>query len=126
MDIDTVGRPGIQAQMQTNKKFAEYMRLEDERFRYFQEAISKFREIDEERQLLESTPGKAGGQQDKSAQNQNAVQNSTTKEVQLALQMAQAAQDKKSELVTFKAPKDLQLVSFTLIKFYLTCSRHLG
>jgi len=111
MDIDTVGRPGIQAQMLTNKKFAEYMRLEDERFRYFQEAISKFREIDEERQLLESTPGKAGGQQDKSAQNQNAVQNSTTKEVQLALQMAQAAQDKKSELVTFKAPKDLQLVN---------------
>jgi hypothetical protein len=39
------------------------------------------------------------------------VQNSTTKEVQLALQMAQAAQDKKSELVTFKAPKDLHLVN---------------
>ena len=35
MDIDTIGRPGIQIQIQTNKKFADYLRLEDERFRYF-------------------------------------------------------------------------------------------
>jgi len=40
--------------------------------------------------------------------------------------MAQAAQDKKSELVTFKPPKDLQLVSFTLVKFYLTRILRIG
>ena len=58
MDIETIGRPGIQNQLANSKKLADYMRLEDERFRYFQEAIAKFREIDEERQLLESTPQK--------------------------------------------------------------------
>lgn len=47
MDTETIGRPG--AQTQVNKKLSDYMRLEDERFRYFQEAITKFREIDEER-----------------------------------------------------------------------------
>jgi len=31
------------------KKLTDYMKLEDERFRYLHEAILKFKEIDEER-----------------------------------------------------------------------------
>jgi hypothetical protein len=79
LNCDSIGRPGIQIQIQTNKKFAEYLRLEDERFRYFQEAITKFRELDEERLFLEASPTKL---EKPGLANSN---NPTTKEVQIAL-----------------------------------------
>lgn len=54
LDTENIGRPGIYSFVSQpgNKKYArllECLRIEDERFRYFQEALIKLRELDEER-----------------------------------------------------------------------------
>jgi hypothetical protein len=52
MNVEHIGRPGFYSQAPTNKKFTdliEYQKLEDERFRYFLDAINKFRELEEEK-----------------------------------------------------------------------------
>lgn len=113
-NVEQIGRPGIsnQAGQQVQpaiKKLTDYLKLEDERFRYLQEAIAKFKEIDEERQIYDATPIK---QQQKNES--GGIQSSATKEVQLALQIAQSNSEKKSDLINFKMPKDLQLVSTRL------------
>lgn len=59
MNVETVGRPGIYQHMgpgSTNKKhpkLQDYLRLEDERFRYFWEAIQKLAQIEEEQRQNE-------------------------------------------------------------------------
>lgn len=49
MDVTQVGRPGIYNQMAVHKILSDYLKIEDERFKYFQEALLKFREIDDDR-----------------------------------------------------------------------------
>lgn len=52
MEMDTIGRPGTlptqNPQNAQNKKLQEYVKLEDERFKYFSEAICKLKDFDYE------------------------------------------------------------------------------
>jgi hypothetical protein len=75
MDTDYIGRPGINTVLEKHKKLTEYFKLEDERMKYWHEAILKFKEFEDEKMLLETTPIKK-------------VDIGATKEVQMALQLA--------------------------------------
>ncbi len=55
LNVDYIGRPGIQ-NIIANKKYnriVEYFKLEDERWKYFLECMSKYKEIEEEKLLVE-------------------------------------------------------------------------
>ena len=61
MNVEHIGRPGFYQPQQTNKKYldlVEYHKLEDERFRYFQEGITKLKEMEEEKLIQEMTYSK--------------------------------------------------------------------
>jgi hypothetical protein len=45
--------------MAANKILSDCQQIEDESFKYFQEALLKFREIDDDRQLNGQTPAKS-------------------------------------------------------------------
>jgi hypothetical protein len=60
LNSEYVGRPGINVTIPQHKKLADYLKLEDERFRYMHEALNKFKEIDDERQILDATSVKVG------------------------------------------------------------------
>lgn len=55
LNVDYISRPGIQ-NIIANKKYnriVEYFKLEDERWKYFLECMSKYKEIEEEKLLVE-------------------------------------------------------------------------
>lgn len=49
MDVSQIGRPGIYNLASNHKSLVEYLKLEDERFKYFQEASLKVKEIEDDR-----------------------------------------------------------------------------
>jgi len=87
MNVEHIGRPGFYSQVTTNKKFTdliEYQKLEDERFRYFLEGINKYRELEEEKLIQDMN-------YNKQAKESGVQTGFTTKEVQLAVQIAQSS-----------------------------------
>lgn len=85
------GRPGIGGQVGSSKKYSgihSYFKLEDERFKYFFDCISKNREIEEEKLQADAPP--------------------KTKEAEkMFIAKEQALGPRPSDILNFKMPKDL-------------------